>query len=108
MRPQGNKVVPLFICQVNQNFLEEWYILLYFSMPDERIEVIACSNYRGEETPRVFILQNEKIEVVEILDMWIEEGFVNRERKRFFKVKGSDGYTHKIYYTEKTMEWFYM
>jgi len=77
-------------------------------MPDERIEVIACSNYRGEESPRAFTLHKEKIDVVEILDMWIEEGFVNRERKRFFKVKGSDGYTHRIYYIEKTMEWFYM
>jgi len=40
--------------------------------------------------------------------MWIEEGIEDRVRKRFFKVKGSDGKTHKIYYDEKEMEWFYM
>ncbi len=77
-------------------------------MPDQRIEVIVYSGYRDEETPRAFILQNEKIEVVEILDMWIEEGFVNRVRKRFFKIKGSDGYIHKIYCDSKTMEWFHI
>jgi hypothetical protein len=66
-------------------------------MPDQKIEVIAYSGYRDEGTPRAFILQNEKIEVVEILDMWIEESFVNKVRKRFFKIKGSYGYIHKIY-----------
>lgn len=76
-------------------------------MPNERIEVIAYSSYRGEESPRAFILHGEKIEVIEILGMWIEEGFENRVRKRFFEVKGSDGYTHKIYRDEKAMEWFY-
>ncbi|MEW6418650.1 MAG: hypothetical protein AB1480_11080 [Nitrospirota bacterium] len=76
-------------------------------MPDKRIEVITYSGYRAEESPRAFMLNGEKIEVVRILDMWIEEGDEDRTRKRFFKVKGSDGYTHKIYYNEKIMTWFY-
>jgi hypothetical protein len=76
-------------------------------MSNERIEVIAYSGYRGEETPRAIILHNEKIEAVEILSMWIEEGFEDRTRKRFFKVKGSDGIIHKIFYDEKTKGWFY-
>jgi len=75
-------------------------------MPDQRIEVIAYSGYRGEEIPRAMILHNEKIEVVEILSSWMEEGFKDRARKRFFKVKGSDGNLYKIYYNEKVMEWF--
>lgn len=77
-------------------------------MPDQRIKVIAYAGYQAEETPRAFILQDEKIEVVEILDMWIEESFVNRVRKRFFKIKGSDGSIHKIYCDKKTMEWFHI
>lgn len=77
-------------------------------IPDEKIEVIAHSSYRGEESPRTFILHDEKIEAVEILSMWIEEGVEDKMRKRFFKVKGSDGYTHKIYYDEKTKGWFYI
>ena len=73
----------------------------------ERIEVVARSSYRGEESPRTFILHDEKIEAVEILSMWIEEELEDKARKRFFKVKGSDGYMHKIYYDEKAKEWFY-
>ena len=77
-------------------------------MPDQRIKVIAYSGYRDEETPRTITLHDKKIEVFEILNRWIEEGFEDRGRKRFFKVKGSDGNTHKIFYDEKVMEWFYM
>lgn len=75
-------------------------------MPDERIKVIAYSGYRPEEIPRSFILHNEKIEVIEIHDMWIEEDLQGMTRRRFFKVRGSDGFIHKIYYDEKTKEWF--
>jgi hypothetical protein len=45
--------------------------------------------------------------VVEIQESWIEEGIGDRTTKRFFKVKGSDGETHKILYDEKTGEWYY-
>ena len=75
-------------------------------MSDEKIEVVAYSGYRGEEGPRSFILNNEKIEVIQILRIWIEERIEDETRRRFFEVKGSDGYTHKIYYDERIMEWF--
>jgi hypothetical protein len=81
--------------------------ILFKDMSEEKIEVIAYSGYRGEETPRVLILHNEKIEAVKILSMWMEEGLDDRARKRFFKVKGSDGNIHKIYYAEKARQWFY-
>jgi hypothetical protein len=77
-------------------------------MSDKRIDVITYPGYRGEETPRFILIHNEKTEVVAILNMWIEEGVENKVRKRFFKVKGSDGTTHTIYYDEKETEWFYM
>ncbi len=57
--------------------------------------------------PGHLFFKMKKIVVIEIMDMWIEEGFVNKERKRFFKVKGRDGYIHKIYHDKKTMEWFH-
>ena len=75
-------------------------------MSEERIEVIAYSGHRGEETPRVIVLRQKKIEVVEILRRWIEENVEDRNRKRFFIFKGSDGILHKIFYDEKTMEWY--
>jgi hypothetical protein len=75
-------------------------------MPVERTEVIFYSGYRAEETPRSFTVGGKRIEVIEILDRWIEEGLDDRARKRFFKVKGSDGMTYKIYRDERTREWF--
>ena len=72
----------------------------------QEIEVIAYSGYRGEETPRAMIFGDEKIEVAEILKMWVEEGLEDRSRKRFFKVKGSDGKTYELYYDETVTEWF--
>jgi hypothetical protein len=39
--------------------------------------------------------------------MWIEKGQKDRVSRRFFKVKGSDGYVHKIYSDERTKGWFY-
>jgi hypothetical protein len=77
-------------------------------MPNEKIEVIAYSGYRGEETPRIIILHGKRIEVAGVLNRWIEEGSADRERKRFFNIKGSDGSTHKIYYDEKVTEWYFV
>jgi hypothetical protein len=76
-------------------------------MFEEKIEVIAYSGYRGEETPRTILFRDERIEVIEILKQWIEERSDDRSRKRFFEIRGSDGNIHKIYYDEKIMEWVY-
>ncbi len=75
-------------------------------MHAERIEVISYSGYRDNERPASFFARSEKIEVVEILERWIEEGLEDRARKRFFRLKGSDGNIHLIYYDEKASEWF--
>ena len=74
--------------------------------PEERVKVIAYSGYRGEETPRIILLHGERIEVIEILSQWVEEGSNNRTRKRFYQVRGNDGFAHRIYYDEGAMEWF--
>jgi len=76
-------------------------------MSEEKIRVLAYSGYRGEETPRAFMLDDRRTEVVEIQESWTEEGIRDRSTKRFFKVKGSDGAIHKIFYDEKTAEWYY-
>ena len=75
-------------------------------MPDKKITVIAYSGYRDDESPRTFILSDEEITVREILNRRIEEDVAGESRKRYFTVKGSDGYTYKIYYDEKKKEWF--
>jgi hypothetical protein len=75
-------------------------------MPDELIEVVAYSGYRVEERPRLFITRGEQIEVKGILNMWIEENVKTKKRKRFFRVRGSDGHEYTIYYDEEMMLWF--
>ncbi len=75
---------------------------------EEKIEVIAYSGYRGEESPRTILLPGERIEVTEILNQWIEEKSADRSRKRFYKIKGSDKAIHVIYYDEKAAEWFHI
>lgn len=73
-----------------------------------KISVTAYAGYKGEETPKAFSLEGERIHVVEILERWIEEGIHSGQRKRYFKVKGSDGNMYVISYDEKRMKWFMM
>lgn len=75
-------------------------------MSDKKIAVIAYSGYRNDESPRAFILYDEEITVTEIQSTWLQEDLHDKSRKRFFIVKGSDGYIYKIYYDEKNKEWF--
>ena len=74
---------------------------------EEKVTVVAYSGYRGEETPREFILHGNKVEVVEIVSAWIEQGTGYKPIKRFFEVKGNNGSIHKIHYDEDQKEWFY-
>ena len=75
-------------------------------MVEEKIDVVAYSGYRGEETPREFMLRGRKIEGIEVLSRWIEEGAGGKAVKRCFKVKGRDGSIHTIHYDEDRKEWF--
>jgi len=75
-------------------------------MTDRRISITSYSGYRNEEIPRAFFLDDRRIEIIELLDMWIEEALSDRIRRRFFKVRGSDGFIHKIYLDERTNEWY--
>jgi len=40
------------------------------------------------------------------MDMWTEESLQDRGRRRFFKVRGGDGFTYTLYYDEGRSEWF--
>ncbi len=76
-------------------------------MPKEKVEVIAHSGYRGEEIPRSFKLRGTRVDVSKILSRWIEEGVGDRDRKRGFRVKGTDDMAYSLVYDEQTQEWFY-
>ena len=76
-------------------------------MLSERIDVISYSGTKGDERPMTFILRGLRIDVVSIVDQWIEEGSGDRVRKRCFRIRGSDGNTHRICYDEGAQEWHY-
>ena len=75
-------------------------------MSAQKITVTAYAGYRNDERPGALVLYDEKITIKEILNRWIEEDPAGISRKRYFTVKGSDGYIYKIYYDEKKEEWF--
>lgn len=73
----------------------------------KKITVIAYSGHRGFEKPRAFFIDDDRIEIREILSSW-NEGSIDPKVyiKRYFKVKGSDGYKYTMYYDEGFKEWF--
>jgi hypothetical protein len=76
-----------------------------FSVSEQKIKVIARSDGRGEEVPRVILYEGMRIDVLDILDRWIESGQEDRVVKRCFRVRGSDGGVHRIDYHEASGEW---
>ncbi len=75
-------------------------------LPEEKVEVLSYSGYRGEETPRVFKWRGTNAEVAEIQSRWIEEGVGDRDTRRKFRVTGTDGTSCCLIYDEKMQEWF--
>ena len=75
-------------------------------MKGKQVTVSAYSGYRGEEQPRSFILDHDRIEVIEIVSQWREEVVGDRTGKRCFRVKGSDRYVHVLSCHEKTGQWY--
>ena len=74
-------------------------------MDGGKIEVIAYAGYRGEESPRAFILGGKRIEVRKLLAQWLEEDATTRQKRRCFRVKGSDFRTRTLCYDEATDVW---
>jgi hypothetical protein len=77
-------------------------------MEGEKITVTAYAGYRGEEAPRAIELHGERIVVVAALASWLTEDAGTRERRRYFRVQGSDNRIHDLCYVEKTMEWLHL
>ena len=49
-----------------------------------RVLVECYAGYRGEETPRRFVLGERRVEVVDVLDRWLAPDH------RYFKLRGDD------------------
>jgi hypothetical protein len=76
-------------------------------MTEKPIEVSAWSGYRGEECPRSFILDGRRIEVLKVLEQWVEEDAATRVRRRCFRVKGDDLKTHTLRCLEVDGVWLH-
>lgn len=76
-------------------------------MSPREINVIAVASYKGEETPRKICVDGETLEVVRMMETWIDEDVEKRSRKRFFRFMGDDKRIHTIYFDEESQKWFY-
>lgn len=76
-------------------------------MKTRSIKVFAYAGHKGFEKPKAFFIDDDRIEVKEILSSW-REGDIDPKLyiKRYFKVKGDDGYEYTIYYDEGLEKWF--
>ncbi len=77
-------------------------------MEEEKISVTAYAGYRADEAPRDFELHGERISVLATIATWLTEDTKTRERRRYFRVRGSDDRIHDLCYAETTMEWFHL
>lgn len=63
------------------------------------VRVECYAGYRGEETPRVVLFGEQRIEVAEVLDQWLAP------THRYFKLLGKDGHTYIVRHDVATGEW---
>jgi hypothetical protein len=77
-------------------------------MEGEKITVTAYAGYRGEEAPRAFVLHGDRITVLATIASWLTEDAETRERRRYFRVRGSDGLVHDLCYLEESREWYHL
>lgn len=63
------------------------------------VHVECYTGYKGEQTPRAFIVGDRKVEILEILDQWFAPDH------RYFKVKGHDGGLYILRHDVASTEW---
>lgn len=63
------------------------------------VRVECYAGHRGEQTPRVLILRDQRIAVTEVVDAWLAPEY------RYFKLKGADGNTYLVRHDERSDRW---
>ena len=63
------------------------------------VRVECYAGHRGEETPRAFVIDDRRIEVVEVLDRWLAPDH------RYFKLKGDDGDVYIVRHDPTSLSW---
>lgn len=67
---------------------------------------MAHAGHRGEEYPRSLILDGRVIDITAISSRWIEQDADHKDRRRCFRVKGSDGHMHLLCCNDVTGDWY--
>ena len=67
--------------------------------PGSNVVVEAYAGYKGEETPRAFIVDGLRHEVREICERWYTE------RHSFFKLRADDGHRYVLRYDLEGLQW---
>jgi hypothetical protein len=65
----------------------------------EDVCVVCYAGYRGEQEPRRFSAGDLAVEVIEILDRWLDP------EHRYFKIRGHDGGIYLLRHDEKAEAW---
>lgn len=63
------------------------------------IRVECYAGQRGDEEPRAFFLGERRVEIMVILDRWLDP------RHRYFKVQAYDGTRYMLRYDEQAGNW---
>lgn len=71
-----------------------------------KIKVQSYAGYKGNERPLSFTFDEREIRVIEFIDAWIEERYTDRMRRRFFIIKGNDGYEYRLLQEMRSGEWY--
>jgi len=64
-----------------------------------RIGVDCYAGHNGEETPRVIVLGERRVQVVDVIDRWLAP------EHRYFKVRGDDGSLYIVRQDVASGEW---
>ena len=63
------------------------------------VAVECYAGHRGEQTPRILILGDRRIDVAEVVDAWLAPEY------RYFKLRGDDGNTYLVRHDERSTTW---
>lgn len=77
---------------------DTWQVLIMIETT-MTLRVECYAGHRGEEIPRRFFLGERRIEVMEIVDRWLDP------EHRYFKVRGDDGGVYVLRYDVPKDEW---
>jgi hypothetical protein len=66
---------------------------------DLTLRVECCAGYWDEETPRRFYLGTRKVEVLEVIDRWLDP------THGYFKVQGDDGAVYILHNDVPSGSW---